>query len=781
MREKILFDDDWKFHKGDIEQKEPSCKGPVYIQAKTERKRTGPACIQYVANSDDYSTDIELNVEKWEDVTLPHDYIIGQIPKEENNNALGYFKYENAWYRKKFTLSSDDKDKRLCLFFEGVAVNATVYLNGCLMGHNFCGYTSFEIDITDYVEFDKENVLAVYVDATSSHEGWWYEGAGIYRHVWLVKTEKIAVDLWGVYVKPEYNDGKWNLHIENTVRNDSYEASWAEVVTDIFDRDKKVLTLKGNADVLPMSKTETAFDGEIKNPHLWSVEDPHQYKAVTHIYCGGKETDSYETKFGFRYFSYSPEEGFTINGKKTFINGVCAHQDFGLTGKAVPDNIQRHKIKLIKEMGANGYRCSHYPHSEATMDALDEMGFIVMAETRWFESTKEGIEQLNMLVRRDRNRPSVFFWSVGNEEPKFITESGRRISRKLIERVRQLDNSRYIVSAVSNNPDEATVYQDLDVIGINYNHSKYAAIHKAYPEKMILASECCATSTTRGWYYDDDLQKGYYNAIDKDTNEWFIGRERMWQFFSENPWIVGGYQWIAFEHRGECMWPRLCSQSGAIDLFMQKKDAFYQNQSLFISDKPVIHLLPHWNFEGMEGENIRVVAYTNCDEAELFVNGKSLGKITIDKPGHAEWQVPYETGTIKVVGYIDGKAEVEDSKTTTKRPEKLVLELENEIEKANGRDIALVSCYCVDSNGLEVPNATPYVSFTTNRLGKIVGTGSDVCDHHPVTDTDRKMRAGRASVAVMVGKNAGTLKLYAEADGLKSAVLNIELDQEDAV
>ena len=775
MREKLRFDDGWKFHRGDITLTEPCQKGPIYIQAKTERKRTGPACIQYVANGDDYSMNTELNPEKWDNVTLPHDYVIDQVPEEKYNNALGYFKYENAWYRKKFTLSYADKDKRICLLFDGIAGSATVYLNGCLMGHNFCGYTSFEIDITDYVEFDNENVLAVYVDATGSHEGWWYEGGGIYRHVWLIKTETVSIDLWGVYVRPEFKNGQWNLHIENTVRNDGCDAVQVDVVTEIADKNESVLSLSGKCEICPMTKREVFLDGEIDNPHLWSVEDPHQYKAITHIYRDGAEIDAYETKFGFRYFSYSPEEGFRINGKKTFINGVCAHQDFGLTGKAVTDNIQKHKIKLIKEMGANGFRCSHYPHSEATMDALDEMGFIVMAETRWFESTKEGTEQLEMLIKRDRNRPSVFFWSIGNEEPKFITESGRRIARKLIERVRQLDNSRWIMSAVSNNPDEATVYGDLDVIGINYNVEKYDTIHKAYPEKMILASECCATSTTRGWYYSDNAKLGYYNAIDKDTNAWFIGREHMWRFFKDHPWVVGGYQWIAFEHRGECQWPRLCSQSGAIDLFLQKKDAFYQNQSLFISDTPILHVLPHWNFEGLEGEPVRVVAYTNCDAAELYVNGNPFGKQLINQPGHAEWSVPYEKGTIKVVGYRNGKPVIEDTRITTQKPERLVLKLENVIEKANGKDIALVSCYCVDKDGLEVPDASPYVEFTSNSLGTIVGTGSDICDHIPVKELSRKMRAGRISIAVLVGKTAGTLKLYAESYGLKSCILNINL------
>ena len=775
MREKILFDDGWKFHLGDIAVPDPVDKGPVYMQAKTERKRIGPASLHYVANSDDYSTEHELTPEKWENVTLPHDYIIGGTPDERNNSALGYFKYENAWYRKTFSLPKNDKGKRICLLFDGVAVRATVYLNGCLMGHHFCGYTSFEIDISDYVEFDRENVLAVYVDATSSHEGWWYEGAGIYRHVWLTKTDRVALDLWGVCVRPEYKGDHWDLTVVNTVRNDRCEKVDLTVKTEITDGLRTVLSLSGETALAQMTKGDVTLSGEVGSPRLWSVEDPFQYRATSKVYVGGTLTDVYETKFGFRYYSFTPETGFTVNGKKTFINGVCAHEDFGLTGKAVADNIRKYKIGLIKEMGANGYRCTHYPHSAETMDALDEAGLIVMAETRWFESTEEGLKQLEMLIKRDRNRPSVFFWSVGNEEPKQTTDSGRRISRRMIETIRRLDPTRWITCAVSNDPDKATVYDDLDVIGINYNHWNYDAVHAKHPGKMILASECCATGTTRGWYGADDPVRGYFNAVDKDTNEWFIGRENMWRFFRDHPYVSGGYQWIAFEHRGECLWPRLCSQSGAIDLFMQKKDAFYQNQTLFISDRPLIHVLPHWNQTGREGQPIRVVAYTNCEEAELFVNGKSFGRVKIDRPGHAEWSVPFAPGSVKALGYVGGRPVAGDAVRTTGAAVSLALKLENPVDAANGRDVALFTCTALDADGVEVPDAAPFVRFCTNRLGRIVGTGSDVSDHTPVPSPDRRMRAGRVAVAVKVGDVPGTLTLRAEADGLIPAELTLQL------
>ena len=777
MREKILFDDNWLFHKGDINIEYPKDKGPVYLQSKTERKIWGPAAIHYVAVPDDFDTKKIVCTEKWERVNLPHDYVIRQTPCETENNALGYLKYDNAWYRKKFKLPDSDKGKRITLLFDGVATHTTVYINGCLAKHNFCGYNSFEVNISDLVKFgDEENVLAVYVQA-DEHEGWWYEGGGIYRHVWLNKTDDVAVDLWGVYVAPKkMSDTLWNVKIETEIINDRYEDVQAEAETIFYDKDGNAV-LKSNAVIdIPLREKKTAvYCADIENPNLWDTESPYLYTVETVIKANGKVCDKYVTRTGFRTFEISPDKGLFLNGRHVKIKGVCAHQDFGITGKAVPDNIHRYKVQLIKEMGANGYRTSHYPHPEAVMDALDELGFIVMDETRWFESTDEGKAQLEMLVKRDRNRPSVLFWSVGNEEPHHLTEEGRRICKNLISFVRKLDNTRYVMSAVSNDPDIATVYDELDVIGVNYNLNKYEYIHEKYPDKGIFSSECCATGTTRGWYNADCPEKAYMSAYDKDTNHWFLGRENTWKFIAEREWILGSYQWIAFEHRGETLWPRLCSQSGAVDMFLQKKDAFYQNQTHWIDDKPLVHLLPHWNFEGMEGEHISVWAYTNCEELELFLNGKSLGRKKIEKYGHGEWDVEYYPGTIRVDGINGGKVVCSDTRETTGKAVKLNLKQENTVENANGTDIAVISCYCTDSEGREVPTASAYVSFSTNGLGKIAGTGSDIADHNPPHLTSRRMRAGRITVAVQVGTAAGELKVYAEADGLKNGVVTISL------
>ena len=775
MREKILFNEDWLFHKGDLHYETPSTKGPIYVQSKTERMKWGPACKDYIAAADDYSYHHEFKSEKWETVTLPHDYVLLQEAKEEYNNALGFFKYENAWYRKTFILSKEDADKRLTLLFEGVATHATVYLNGCLLKHNFCGYTSFEVDITDYVKLEEENVLAVYVN-TENHEGWWYEGGGIYRNVWLIKTALLSVDLWGAYIHPQKLSGtEWEVNADITLRNDWYEMKRARVEIELSAGGSSIGSV--SAEAIAAARELTTVKGRIlvKEPHLWDIDDPFLYTAQVSVFLENTCIDTYQTKFGFREVKVDPDKGLFLNGRSVKINGVCAHQDFGLTGKAVPDNIHRYKIQLLKEMGANGYRCSHYPHPEAVMDALDEYGFLVMAETRWFDSSEEGMQQLEMLVKRDRNHPSVIFWSTGNEEMHHVTEEGRRICKSMVAKIKSLDNTRLITAAVSNDPDQATVYKELDVIGINYNIDKYEKIKEQYPDKGIFASECCATGTTRGWYYPDCEARGFLNAYDKDTNEWFLGRARTWKFLYDRQWCLGGYQWIAFEHRGEAVWPRLCSQSGAIDLFLQKKDAFYQNQSMWIEDRPVLHLMPHWNFKGYEGRPIDVRVYCNCEETELFVNGVSFGRQALKRFEYAQWQVPYTPGELKAVGYNGGIAVIEDRVETTGRAVSLHLKLENELPCANGQDIAVITCFCRDAQGRTVPDASPLVYFATNQLGEIVGTGSDICDHTRVDLPYRKMRAGVITAAVRVKKQAGSLCVYADSENLASAVLEIPL------
>lgn len=778
MREKILFDDNWLFHKGDVKIETPKVKGPVYTSAKTERKKQGPACIYYNDAVDDFRNNVEYNADKWINVTLPHDYIISGEMKENNNPALGFFDYENGWYRKHFTVDEADRDKRITLYFEGVATRTIVYLNGCELKHNLCGYTPFEVDITDYVQFNNDNVLAVYT-YYDDNDGWWYQGGGIYRHVWLNKTDNLAVDLYGVFVAPKYENGSWTVDFETTLRNDYYEDKSAKLLSKIIDKSGKVVC-EVNADISVESreKATVKYSTPIENPILWDLDNPYQYDVETTVVLDGKAVDVYTTKTGFRYYSVDPDKGFFLNGKKTLIKGLCGHGDFGLTGKAVPDNIFRYKTKMMKDMGANGYRCSHYPQAEAMMDALDENGFIVMCESRWFDSSDEGRHAVETHVKRDRNRPSVFMWSLGNEEYYHITDEGRRINKNLYHLVKKLDNTRIITSAVSVQPENSTVFNECDAIGVNYNHWSYKLLHDQHPTKPIYVSECCATGTTRGWYFPDSEENGAIHAYDTAVNAWYTAREQFMSFFNNAPWLFGFYQWIAFEHRGEALWPRVCSQSGAIDLFLQKKDAFYQNKSYFTDGKtsPMVHVLPHWNWQGLEGEKIKVYAYTNCDELELRLNGNVIEKIKVEPFSHGEWYVPYERGKLECFGFINGEQVAYDFVETTGKAVALKLKLDNAGDvTANGEDIAMITCYCVDENGKEVPNAEPLVRFSCNELGKVVGTGSSVSDHNLITNTSRKMYAGKISVAVKAGKQNGELKVYATADNLDLTVLTVEI------
>ncbi|MBE6680189.1 MAG: glycoside hydrolase family 2 protein [Ruminococcaceae bacterium] len=777
MSEKILFNDDWRFHRGEIDFEMPPYKGAAYMQAKTEQMLTGPAAYAYNDRVNDYRMSALYTSEKWENVTLPHDYVLLAEPKEEYNCGLGYFKYENAWYRKHFSLCEDDREKRIALYFEGIATESEVFINGCPVMRNFCGYTSFEVDITDFVKFDKENIVAVHT-ITSRHECWWYEGGGICRNVWLKKSSPLHITLYGVYAKTKKLDNEsWEVCIETELENCFATSKSAFVYSNIYDQSGKELAkTTASVEISDYGKTTAKSTLKVKSPLIWSPDEPVLYSVKCEVYSDGIFCDSESVRIGFRTFE-ATTKGFFINGKKYKIKGVNAHEDFGITGRAVPENIHRYKIQMLKEMGANAYRCSHYPQNEAIMDALDESGFIVMAETRHFDSSAEGLKQLEMLIKRDRNHPSVFFWSLGNEEPKHRTDDGIRMFRRMRALVKKLDDTRLITSAVCAPPEKAPIMAELDVIGINYNLDMYDDARRLYPGKPFISTEYSATSTTRGWYKDDCPVRGYMSAYDKDTNSLFQSREFSWRFIDSADDILGGYQWDGFEHRGESLWPRLCSQAGAIDLFLRKKDAFYQNLSQW-SKKPMIHILPHWNLPEKEGTPIKVVAYTNCEEAELFLGEASLGRQKVEKYQVIEWKVPYVDKKLTVIGYIGGEPIATDYTERTGAAVKLKLELDNNNITANGRDIALVACYAIDKRGKKVPNASCTVSFATNKLGEVVGTGSDVCDHNRVDLPIRRMREGVCVAAIKVGNATGILKVYAETDGLIGDALEIILNGE---
>ena len=670
-------------------------------------------------------------------------------------------------------MPEDSENKRVLLRFDGIAGKSTVYLNGCLMYHNFSRYNTFEIDISDYVYYGKENIIAVYVN-TEDFEGWWYQGGGIYRDVHLTVTEPVAIDLWGVYAPYKKLDGnRWQINFETTVVNSDYEDKIVTLESSIIGADGFVLaTAAGEGRLKLREKGVIKYSAVAENPLLWDCDNPNLYTVKTVLKTNGEEIDENTTRIGFRTVEITVENGLLLNGKPTFINGVCAHQDFGLTGLAVPENIAKYKVSLMKEMGANGYRTSHYQQTESYMDAFDEQGFLVMDEARWFESTKEAMEQLESLIKRDRNRPSVIMWSTSNEEPLHITDTGRKLHKAIAAQIRKYDYTRPVTAAEDKTPDKSAIYDECDFIGINYNLSIYDTVHKMRPQKPVFASECCATGTTRDWNFDADTN-GRIRDKDRDANDWFLGREKTYKSLRERSYVFGCYQWAAVEHRGEAAWPRVCSCSGALDLFLQKKGAFYQNKSHWTKE-PMAHIVPHWNFKGLEGKEILVTVYTNCEESELFLNGESLGKQQIEKYGHGEWNVKYTPGTLEVKGYIGGKEVCSDKRVTTGKPVALRLTRDNDFT-ANGSDIALFTCECVDENGRVVPDAAEYVSFSVSAPARIIGTGSDNCDHNNVANTSRKMYMGKIRVAVKLQKGQKSFTLTAMNDNCGICKIDIIL------
>ena len=769
MRKELLINEGWEFHKGDIAEPTSANKEFIVSQSKTKRKTSGPAAFWYADRADCYVGGL-LTTERWEHIDLPHDYVVYQDNNENENCALGYLHYDNAWYRKHFNMPAGSENKRALLRFDGIAGKSTVYLNGCLMCHNFSSYNTFEIDISDYVNYDKENVIAVYVN-TEGFEGWWYQGGGIYRDVHLTVTEPVAIDLWGVYAPyKKLDNSHWQINFEATVVNTDYENKKVTLESRVIGGDGSVLAVgTGDGTVGLRDKGVIKYCAEVCNPLLWDCDSPNLYTVKTVLKLSGEETDENTTRIGFRTVEISVEKGLLLNGKPTFINGVCSHQDFGLTGLAVPANIARYKVSLMKEMGANGYRTSHYQQTESYMGAFDEQGFLVMDETRWFESTKEAMEQLGSMIKRDRNRPSVIMWSTGNEEPFHITDSGRRLHKAIAAQIRKLDYTRPITTAQSVEPDKSTVYDYCDAVGINYALKVYDTVHQMHPDKPIFASECCAAGTTRDWNFDTDANGRIRDKdCNSDADSWFGGREETYKFLRERPYVFGCFQWAAVEHMGEAVWPRVCSVSGALDLFLQKKGAFYQNKSHWCKE-PMAHIVPHWNFKGLEGTEIPVTVYTNCGELELFLNGKSLGKRQIEKYGHGEWNVKFAAGTLEVKGYNGGEEVCRDKRVTTGKPVALKLTQNNDFA-ANGSDIALFTCECVDENGLTVPDAAEYVSFSVSAPAKIIGTGSDNCDGKNVANTGRKMYMGKILVAVKPQKGQKSFTLIAESAGCNRAV-----------
>jgi beta-galactosidase len=723
----------------------------------------------------------------WVAVNLPHDWAV-DLPfvSDAAVNAQGakplgrsYPETSIGWYRRTFDIPATDNGRRISIAFDGVFRDAIVMLNGHYIGRNLSGYAPFHFDVTDFVTYGGRNTLVVRADATE-HEGWFYEGAGIYRHVWLEKTSPLHVAREGTFVTTSVTGRAATLTIETEVANDADASAAAHVVSRIVDaKGATIATASAIPQAIPAWSSRT-FKQQvtIASPSLWSIETPHLYRLISTVESAKGETDRYETPFGIRTIHFDADKGLFLNGAPIKIQGMCNHQDHAGVGSALPDRLQAFRIEKLKSMGVNAYRTSHNPPTPELLDACDRLGMLVLDETRMMSSNDEGLSQLERLVRRDRNHPSVFCWSIGNEEPEQGTERGAREAETMKRVVKRLDPSRSITEAMNSvNSWGHGLSAVVDVQGFNYGHApNFDAFHKQFPKQPTMGTEVASTVSTRGIYVNDKA-KGYVSAYDRNFPGWASTAEEWWTTYHERPWVAGGFVWTGFDYRGEPTpygWPCISSHFGILDTCGFPKDLYYYYQAWWTS-KPVLHLFPHWNWQGAT-EPIEVWCFTNLDRVELFLNGISVGVREVKPDSHVSWSVPFAAGTLEARGYKGAATRpvLVERRETTGEATQIVLAVDRSVIAADGEDVANVEVRIADTEGRIVPTAAHPVTFTIEGPGAIIGVGNgDPSSHEPDHATARSAFNGLCLAIVQSAFEAGAITVRAASPGLIGATATI--------
>jgi beta-galactosidase len=771
-RERLLMDFGWRFHLGNAD--DPTKDFDFGTARAGNFQKTGNFLPAGSLAFDDAD---------WGAVNLPHDWAV-ELPFK-NDPALAskgfyplgrdYPSTSIGWYRRVFDLPAADAGKRIVLEFDGAYRETMVVLNGFYIGQHSGGYDPFSFDVTDFTNPGESNVLLVRVDATES-DGWFYEGAGIYRHVWLVKTNPVHVKKWGTFVTSKVDSGRATLSISTEVNNDGNAAQDAQVVSTMFDPSGKAVgkAVMASRSIPKLGERTYAQEIVVKRPLLWSLEERNLYRLVTEVSTNGAVVDRYETPFGIRTITFDAEKGVFLNGKPVKVKGTCNHQDHAGLGVALPDAVQYYRVRRLQDMGCNSLRTSHNPPTPELLDACDQLGMLVFDETRMMSSNPEGLSQFADLVRRDRNHPSVFMWSMGNEERVANTERGVLILSAMKALAYELDGSRPVSIA----PTGAIGTGGLavcDVIGYNYMDPQAAAYHKAHPEKPVIGTETVSAVGTRGIYITDPA-KGYVGSYDPYTTTGRASAEGWWKFCDAQPWLTGGFVWTGFDYRGEPSpngWPNISSQYGVIDTCGFPKDTFYYYQSWW-TVKPVLHVFPHWNWPGMEGKEIAVWVDSNMDKVELLVNGQSLGTKEVEKNSHVAWDVKYAPGTIEARGYKDGKLAMTAKRETTGPAAKLVMKTDRREVSSDGEDVAMFAVEVQDAQGRVVPVTDNEVAFQVSGEGKLIGVGNgDPTNQESDKGTSRKAFSGLCMAIVQSTKSAGDVTVEATSSGLAPARVTI--------
>lgn len=727
IREHITIDQDWRF-----------AFGHPFDTSKDFN--TGTGYFSYLAKTTygDGAAASDFDDRSWRKLDLPHDWAVEQGFSEKASYSHGFKRIGRAfpetsigWYRKKITIPQRDLGRRIHIAFDGVFRNAIVWFNGHYLGTHPSGYLGFEYDVTDYVNYGGENTIAVRADAMME-EGWFYEGAGIYRHVWLNKTNSLHVPADGTFVSTtKLSNASAQLASKVAVVNEGSKSYQFKIVQTVLDAVGKSIatTTIDKLQLKPMETKEYETNLTIDNPKLWSVDQPYLHKMVTTIYAGNVLTDTQTTTFGIRTVYFDANKGFFLNGKHLKIKGTNNHQDHAGVGVAMPDALQDFRIATLKSFGSNAYRCSHNPPTPELLEACDRLGMLVIDETRLMGIASTQLSELKRMMLRDRNHPSIISWSIANEEWGIEGDiKGARMARTIQDYAKTIDTTRGITAGISGNWDNG-IATAVDVIGYNYiKHGGKETTdkhHREFPHLASWGTEEGSTFATRGIYFEDN-EKQFKPAYDFPQSPIAHSIEQGWKHYDARDYLAGMFIWTGFDYRGEptpYQWPATGSYFGMLDQCgFYKDDAWYLKS--WWGTEPVLHLLPHWNWKGKEGQLIDVWAYSNCDVVELFLNKKSLGKKTMEKNGHLEWKVKYQAGTLEAIGYKNGKKTLTQTVKTTSDAVALGLQSNVKTIQANGTDIALITVDTKDKSGLFVPTSEDEVAFSISGPAKIIGVGN---------------------------------------------------------
>ncbi|MBW8900933.1 MAG: DUF4982 domain-containing protein [Massilia sp.] len=648
-----------------------------------------------------------------------------------------------------------------------------IIFNGYVLARNESGYTPFSVDITDVANIGGHNLLTVRVDATLG-EGWFYEGAGIYRHVWLVKTAPVHVPQWGVLVRGQTSGA---VALSTDLVNAADTVASVAVTSVIYDgAGKEVARVASAPLVLQPWATHTCEQHlNIAKPVLWDLHNPHQYTVVT-VLGGETVLDRFVTRFGLRDIRFDANTGFYLNGVSMKLRGANNHQDHAGVGIAIPDRLQRFRLELMQSMGVNAIRTSHNPVASELLDACDEMGILVMEEARTMSSSPAAIGQLERMLLRDRNRPSIIAWSIGNEEPQQGSVRGARVAHSMKRAVKRLDPTRIVGAAMDNSYVKPWgLVPELEFVGVNYNSGQYAEIHKTFPDKIIIGTEVGSSIGTRGEYVRDD-QKRRVSAYDTEAPPWGELAHDWLPRVETIPYLAGGFVWTGLDYRGEptpyYTWPNISSQFGITDTCGFPKDTYFYIKSWW-NPEPMVHLLPHWNWPGQEGKDIKVWVYSNLEEVELRLNGKSLGKKRMAKYGYLEWMVPYAAGKLEAHGIKDGRVVLVEARETAGAAAAIQMTPDRNRILADGEDVAMLKVSVVDAKGHMVPDAGQMIKFSIAGPGKIIGVGNgDPLCHEPDKATQRSVFNGLCQVIVQSARGqSGPILITATGAGLRDGKL----------